>query len=928
LPDELERLRAEVESLKAQLEQVQLKQVEGGQPPQNDREAGEMAAAEETNADLLSDVLRIQKVPASEILREALGFAILTISLSGEIQGWNAGAERLTGWSEAEILGQSALLFFTPEDREAGVPDTEMGTALREGRASDRRWHMRKDSSRFFANGEMTLLRDDAGSPAAFLKIMRDDTNAKLAEDRLRESENLLRAYLEAMPNQVWTAHPDGSFAWFNQRVYAESGATPEEMREGVWTRIMLPEDLAIARERWEHALATGTPFSAEFRLLDKERGHRWYLSRALPIRDTRGRIVQWIGTNTDIDDQKLIETQHARDRNRMWALSQDLMMVCDFEGKIITVNPSSERLLGWTEEEMVDRPISDFVHPDDLAISAAEVAKLSGGQPTLAFENRYRCKNGQYRLFDWTAVPEAGHIHGIGRDITLERAAARERDRTWELSPVLKLVIAADGTIITCNPSWTRVLGWTLEDVLGRAVTDFMPPEDRAGSEARRAILVSGETLPEYQATFLGKDDTRHRISWITVFEGGSIFAFGRDVTAELEAAEALHEAEEALRQSQKMEAIGQLTGGIAHDFNNLLAGIIGSMDLVRKRIEQGRLGELSKYLDAASTSANRAAALTARLLAFGRRQSLDARPSDINGLVAGLEDLLRRTIGESIALEIILKTGLWAAITDANQFESALLNMAINARDAMPNGGKLTIETNNTQLDALYVRGFEGLEAGDYVVVCVSDTGQGMDQAVLERAFDPFFTTKPLGQGTGLGLSMIYGFAKQVGGHVRIYSEIGHGTTIKLYMRRHAGNVEAEIEKLPPEQHLAGAGESVLVVEDDSSIRMLVMETLSDLGYQADSAPDAKVALPKLEAGGRIDLLITDVGLPGGMNGRQLADWARLRRPGLKVLFITGYAEGAAIRSGFLDPGMEMITKPFPLDVLTRKIREMIEG
>jgi len=889
-------------------------------------EAGRGAKAVEINANLLGDILPFQNVRASDILRAALDFAVLKISLSGDILSWNQAAEHLTGWSEAETLGKSAELFFTLEDRDAGVPEAEMRTALREGRAADQRWHMRKDGSRFFGNGEMTLLQDAAGNDAGFLKILRDETSAKLSEDRLRESENLLRAYLEAMPNQVWTAQPDGSFTWFNQRVYLESGVTAEELRKGVWTRIMLPDDLANVRERWDQALATGTPFSAEFRLLDKERGYRWYLSRAVPIRDARGRVVQWIGTNTDIDDQKLIETQHARDRNRMWTLSQDLMLVYDFEGRIITVNPSSERLLGWTEEEMVDRFVADFVHPDDIATTAVEVAKLSSGQPTLAFENRYRCKDGQYRLFDWTAVPEAGHIHAIGRDITLERAAARERDRTWELSPVLKLVIAADGRIITCNPSWTRVLGWTFDDVAGRAVWDFMPPEEREGSEKRRALLVSGETLPEYQATFMGKDESRHRISWITVFEAGSIFAFGRDVTAELEAAEALQQAEEALRQSQKMEAIGQLTGGIAHDFNNLLAGIIGSMDLIRKRVEQGRLEDLAKYLDAASTSASRAAALTARLLAFGRRQSLDAKPSDINALVGDLEDLLRRTIGENIALEIILKSDLWTSITDANQFESALLNMAINARDAMPDGGKLTIETNNTHLDALYVRGFDGLEAGEYVVVCVSDTGQGMDQSVVERAFEPFFTTKPLGQGTGLGLSMIYGFAKQVGGHVRIYSEKDHGTTIKLYMRRHVGELPAEEKKPLSEERMAGAGETVLVVEDDPSIRMLVMETLSDLGYQAESAQDAKAALPKLEGSGRLDLLITDVGLPGGMNGRQLADWARLRRPSLKVLFVTGYAEGAAIRSGFLDPGMEMITKPFPLDVLTRKIRDMI--
>ncbi len=488
-----------------------------------------------------------------------------------------------------------------------------------------------------------------------------------------------------------------------------------------------------------------------------------------------------------------------------------------------------------------------------------------------------------------------------------------------------MKLVIKTDGDILSCNPSWTRVLGWTYEDTVGRPVIDFLVPEDRDANHERHAILIDGGTVPEYQVAFIAKDGSKHLTTWITVFENGLIYGFGRDVTAEQEAAEALKQAEEALRQSQKMEAIGQLTGGIAHDFNNLLAGIIGSMELASRRIEQERFSDLTKYLDAATTSANRAAALTARLLAFGRRQSLDAKPSDINLLVAGLEDLLTRTLGESISLVTILNSDLWAAVTDANQFESAVLNMAINARDAMPDGGKLTIETNNTHLDDAYVRGFDGLNAGDYVVVCVSDTGQGMPQAVLERAFDPFFTTKPLGQGTGLGLSMIYGFAKQVGGHVRIYSEPGEGTTIKLYMPRHFGEIERDV-KVETSESGRGAGERVLVVEDDPAIRMLVMETLADLGYTADCAQDARSALPMLEGPDRLDLLITDVGLPGGMNGRQLADLARLRRTNLKVLFITGYAEGAAIRAGFLDPGMELVTKPFALDALTRKIREML--
>jgi CheY-like chemotaxis protein len=328
---------------------------------------------------------------------------------------------------------------------------------------------------------------------------------------------------------------------------------------------------------------------------------------------------------------------------------------------------------------------------------------------------------------------------------------------------------------------------------------------------------------------------------------------------------------------------------------------------------------------MDAAATSAQRAAALTHRLLAFARRQSLDTRPSAVNPLIVGLEDLLRRTLGEHVELACVLDPGLWPAMADANQLESALLNLAINARDAMPSGGKLTIETGNTHLDAAYARLHDNVEVGDYVVISVSDTGAGMSPAVVAKAFDPFFTTKPIGQGTGLGLSMIYGFVKQSGGHVRIHSEEGRGTTVKLFLRR------ADHESQAPSHHAEpkprrGQGEMVLVVEDDPTVRLLVTEVLGELGYRYMEAPDARTAIPLLESGVVIDLLVTDVGLPV-INGRQLAEIARQHRPELKVLFVTGYAENAALRADFLAPGMEMMTKPFALDAMAAKIREMIE-
>ena len=383
----------------------------------------------------------------------------------------------------------------------------------------------------------------------------------------------------------------------------------------------------------------------------------------------------------------------------------------------------------------------------------------------------------------------------------------------------------------------------------------------------------------------------------------------------------------EEALRQSQKMEAVGQLTGGIAHDFNNMLTGIIGSLELLRRRLARGRLDDLDSLIDLGVTSANRAAGLTHRLLAFSRRQSLDSKAVEMNALVQSMGELLQRSLNESIQLDMRLNDKLWVAEADPNQLESALLNLVLNARDAMPDGGKLVVETSNQVLHPEFTEAYPSLEPGDYVMLSVTDNGSGMPQSVINRAFDPFFTTKPIGQGTGLGLSMIYGFSKQSRGHVSIDSEIDQGTTVKLYLPRFRGeeldHPVCDIQQAPD----ALDGETVLIVEDDPAVRVLVSAVLSELGYAFVEASDADGAMPILNSTQRIDLLISDVGLPG-MNGRQLAEIGRQYRPGLKVLFITGYAEHAAVRGGFLDSGMQMITKPFTFDLLTAKVREMINN
>ena len=501
-----------------------------------------------------------------------------------------------------------------------------------------------------------------------------------------------------------------------------------------------------------------------------------------------------------------------------------------------------------------------------------------------------------------------------------------RERDRIWNVSQDLLLVADRNGVWRTVNPAWTRTLGWSEAELLNRTSDWLEHPNDGGITQAQINKLGASETTVRFESRFRHKDGSYRWLSWTGVADQDHIYAVARDVTAEKAAAERLKATEEALLQSQKMEAVGQLTGGIAHDFNNLLTGIVGSLDLLQTRLDQGRTDNVARYINAAMTSANRAAALTHRLLAFARRQPLIPKSVDVNRLVVSLEDLLRRTIGETIDLEIAALDGLWCTLCDPNQLESALLNLAINARDAMPDGGELTITTANARLDGV-TADTPALSPGDYICIGVTDSGTGMSAEVAARAFDPFFTTKPIGQGTGLGLSMIYRFARQSNGHVTIDSKLGQGTSVKLYLPRHHGDVAAEHASAVRAAEHAATGETVLVVEDEPVVRGVIMEMLGEQGYRTLEAVDGPSGLRMLRTNERIDLLVTDVGLPG-MNGRQLADQARETRPDLKILFITGYAESVAIADGFLLPGMEMITKPFDLGNLSRRIRAMVSG
>jgi PAS domain S-box-containing protein len=503
----------------------------------------------------------------------------------------------------------------------------------------------------------------------------------------------------------------------------------------------------------------------------------------------------------------------------------------------------------------------------------------------------------------------------------------AADRDRLWRISQdVMAAASLATGRFITVNPAFTETFGWSEREATSVPFIDLVYPDDKDDVTRNLEVLASGSPLVRYETRAMHKDGSHRWVSWTLVPEGELIYGVARDITAEKRQAEALRQVEEALRQSQKMEAVGQLTGGLAHDFNNMLAGVAGHLDLMKLRLKMGQSADLPQRIDAALGVTQRAAALTHRLLAFSRRQALDPKPTRVNELVGSMTDLICRTAGPAIKVETDLQAALWMTFCDPNQLESALLNLANNARDAMPDGGTLRIAAANTTLDADNAAMYPGLRPGDYITVSVSDNGAGITPDVLARAFDPFFTTKPMGQGTGLGLSMVYGFATQSGGHVQILSQAGNGTTVRLTLPRHGIDL-ALPERTPNDGAVEpGPGKGVvMIVDDEADIRMVMGEVLRMHGYEVREAADARVALQMLQAEPAPDMLVTDIGLPGGMNGRQLADIARAQRPQLPVLLITGYAESTVMKNESLPAQMALLIKPFPMKALLAKVASM---
>ncbi|MCJ2061759.1 ATP-binding protein [Methylobacterium sp. J-088] len=579
--------------------------------------------------------------------------------------------------------------------------------------------------------------------------------------------------------------------------------------------------------------------------------------------------------------------------------------------------------------------PVSDRVA---LAAAQARIreleAKLEESEETL----------GAIQRGDFDAVVVQGP-GGERQVYTLENADRPYRVLIEQIQEGA-FTLGADGVLLYGNPRIAVMLASIPEQLIGRPLYDFIDAKERPVlarllEEADRAGTARGEVRLRSAA---GSRLPAHvSLSRLQRGDGAALLCgVLTDLTEQRQHLHELAEAnarlkaegeereriEEALRQAQKMEAIGQLTGGLAHDFNNLLAGISGSLELIQTRMQQGRFNDVERYMAAAQGASKRAAALTHRLLAFSRRQTLAPKPTDVNRLVYGMQEMIQRTVGPGILVEMVGASGLWTALVDPPQLENALLNLCINARDAMPDGGRITVETHNKWIDERASHKLD-MPEGQYLSVCVTDIGTGMPPEVIARVFEPFFTTKPIGEGTGLGLSMIYGFAQQSGGQVRIYSEVGQGSTICIYLPRHYGEATDEdgaikLDVLPRSEQ----GATVLVVDDEPTVRMLITDILEDLGCLAIEAGDSAAGLKILQSDVRIDLLVTDVGLPGGMNGRQMADAGRVSRPDLKVMFITGYAENAILGNGRLAPGMTVMTKPFAMHEMAARIRSLIEA
>jgi PAS domain S-box-containing protein len=819
-------------------------------------------------------------------------FAIYLISPEGLVSSWNAGAERFKGYSADEIIGQHFGRFYTPEDQAAGIPLQALERARKEGKFEAEGWRMRKDGSRFWAHVVITPIHDDDGRFVGFAKVTRDITERRNAARALEEAhERLLRQQAGQYRDLLRLFEQAPGFVCFFRgplHVYELQNKAHHRLAEykdiiGKPVREALPElEGQGFFELLDQVFTTGKPYVGRALPLavkpaDGKAAEQRYIDFVYqPIFGDEGEIVGVFSQGSDVTEQVRAQVEVQRKQTELEALLAE---------RTKTLEETRKALI------LVRELQGDKRHLLQLFDQAPGfICVLNGPNHVFEIANKaYLALVGTRDLLGRPVHEALPEVKSQGFVELLHKVYATAEPF---IGRGLPLTVQPDPK----EPAIVRYVDFVYQPVIG-------PDGSVIG------IFVQGNDVTEYKAA---QDEVRR---------------YQADLERlVVERTRKLEEMQLALQRSQKLEAVGKLTGGVAHDFNNILQVIAGNLQLLQIGASAMRSDTaMQTRLQSALDAVERGAKLSSQLLAFARRQPLQPTVLNPTRLIRAMDDLIRRAIGEMIHVETIAAGGLWNTLVDPHQLENVILNLVINARDAMPQGGKLTIEVGNTMLDDEYVSGEGDLRPGQYVVFAISDTGTGMTREVLERACDPFFTTKPEGVGTGLGLSMAYGFVKQSGGHLKIYSEVGHGTTIRMYFPR---AYDAELDVTPSSTPAAAASgtETILVVEDDLAVQRTVVEILSSLGYRVLKADNAESALVVLKSGLPIDLLFTDVVMPGELRSPELARQAKLLHPNIEVLFTSGYTQNAIVHGGRLDPGLQLLTKPYRREQLAAKIRQLL--